>query len=280
MNICPYCGREYADEVERCLIDDHVLPGTGPDKPPVLVTEPPSLPPEKFWTERQLLILEVLVVCLITFGSAIIASSYHFIYGYSDTTRETTGSPFYSWSVRIEREVVALGLVWYLLLRRGKTFKDLGLVWVWKDLGWAIFLICAGSLAFKGIYEGIHFAGLASFTRQANDMRVGDILFGGGVSLMTFLFQIVNPFFEELIVRAYLMTQVRFLTGSVWTAILISTILQTSYHFYQGAPAAFGHAGTFLIFSIFYAKTKRITPVIFAHLYSDVGGTVWYLVHR
>ena len=33
----------------------------------------------------------------------------------------------------------------------------------------------------------------------------------------------------------------------------------------------------FLLFSLFYAKTKRLTPVILAHLYDDISGTVHYM---
>ena len=44
---------------------------------------------------------------------------------------------------------------------------------------------------------------------------------------------------------------------------MCSTLLQTSYHFYQGV---------FLVFSIYYARTNRITTIILAHLYMDVRG--------
>jgi membrane protease YdiL (CAAX protease family) len=106
---------------------------------------------------------------------------------------------------------------------------------------------------------------------------VGHILFGGGVFFTTILFQFLNPIFEELIVRAYLMTEIKALTGSASKAILASTLLQMSYHFYQGAPVAFAHGATFLLWSIYYAKTNRIAPIILAHLYSDVSGTLWYM---
>ncbi len=66
------------------------------------------------------------------------------------------------------------------------------------------------------------------------------------------------------------MTEVKWLTNSTELAIIVSTVLQTSYHFYQGVPAALSYVATFLIFSIFYAKTNRILPTIIAHLFSDV----------
>jgi membrane protease YdiL (CAAX protease family) len=75
-------------------------------------------------------------------------------------------------------------------------------------------------------------------------------------------------------------TEVRALSNSATKAIICSTLLQTSYHLYQGTPMAVGEGATFLIFSIYYAKTNRIVPIILAHLYADVGGTVWYLVRN
>jgi membrane protease YdiL (CAAX protease family) len=287
MKKCPYCGREYPDDVERCSVDDVILPGVEvvavhPGSATLAQSGEPAILPgsENFWTERRLLILEVLLVCMIAFGSAIITSSYRFLYGYSNLDSGTSSYGAFNWFSRFEREAAALGLVWFLLLRRNKTFKDLGLVWLWKDLGWTLLLIIAGSTAFSLVYDVIYHTGLTSANRYAASLNTGEILFGGGVYVATILFQFLNPFFEELIVRAYLMTQVKFFTHSAMAAILVSTILQTSYHFYQGAPSAIAHGASFLIFSIFYARTNRITPVILAHLYFDVTGTWWFLMNR
>jgi membrane protease YdiL (CAAX protease family) len=81
---------------------------------------------------------------------------------------------------------------------------------------------------------------------------------------------LINPFFEELIVRGYLMTEVKYLTRSSLIAIVVSTVLQTSYHLYQGVPLALSEGMMFLTYSIFYAKTNRIGPVVMAHLLADV----------
>ncbi len=97
---------------------------------------------------------------------------------------------------------------------------------------------------------------------------------------MTFFFGFLNPFFEEIIVRAYLMTEVRQLTGSGAKAVMVSTALQMSYHFYQGVPMALSDGAAFLVFSLYYSKTRRITPVILAHLYMDVLGTLIFKIHH
>jgi len=101
---------------------------------------------------------------------------------------------------------------------------------------------------------------------------------GTGLTVAT-VFAFVNPFFEELIVRAYLISEVTMLTGSTTLAVVISVLLQTSYHLYQGVPNAIGLAFVFLMFSLYYVKTHRAWPIILAHMYSDVQAVVHYSQH-
>ena len=129
-------------------------------------------------------------------------------------------------------------------------------------------------------YAAIHFAGLTTVSHKASSVRVVEGLFGGGISVVTILFVFLNPFFEELILRAYLMTEIKVLTNSTTKAIIASTALQTSYHLYQGVPLALADGALFLIFSIYYARTNRITPIVLAHLYCDTGSTLWYVLRH
>jgi membrane protease YdiL (CAAX protease family) len=278
MKKCSYCGREYPDDAVRCLIDENPLSGGLPDRPvedeiSVLgpVFDPPK-PSKAILTDRQMEIIEVILVCVIAFGVSILGSIFLL---FNDTYGGSTQSG-YAWAAQALRDAASLALVWYLLQRRGKAFSDLGLRWSPKDFGWSVILALAGDAFFRAVYDCIYYSGIAAQNREAVAHSVGHLLFGGGIFFSTVLVQLINPFYEELIVRAYLMTQVKRLTNSVTKAVLISTLLQTSYHFYQGAPAAIAHGATFLIFSIYYAKTNRIAPIILAHLYMDVGGTLEY----
>jgi membrane protease YdiL (CAAX protease family) len=284
MKQCPYCGKEYPDDVERCLTDNEILLGgeleTIPANEEIAEVKSVAIPapePKFVWTDRNIQIFEVILICTIAFSSSILNSTYSFLGNSSTSSSGTSNWPAWDWTIRSTREAAALGLLWYILMRHGKSFRDLGLTWTRKDIGWAIILSAVGSLAFRAVYDAIYFGGLTAVSHKAASAYVGNVLFGGGIFFTTILFQFLNPFFEELIVRAYVMTEVKQLTNSATKAIIISTLLQTSYHFYQGGPAAFGHLTAFLIFSIFYAKTNRITPIILAHLYSDVGGTLWYM---
>jgi len=95
-------------------------------------------------------------------------------------------------------------------------------------------------------------------------------LFGTGPSLLAVAFVVLNPFHEELLVRAFLITEFQGLYLSTTLAVLVSVALQTSYHLYQGLPAALSHVPIFLTFSFYYVRTRRILPVVLAHLVMDV----------
>ena len=301
MKQCSYCGKDYPDDTERCLIDGELLSAGGPhlstdggtaacDEAAIPAdksassSQPATAEGENKSSEvigsdakypRSIRMIEVLLVCVIAFGGSILASTFLF-FGY----RYSSDAGLLRWSNSFLHEGAALGLVWYVLHRQLKSFSDLGLSWVRKDFGWSILLWIVGGLSFSAVYAVIKSLGLTSTTQSAATGRVGVHLFAGGISVVTFLFQFLNPFFEELIVRAYVMTELRQLTNSVAKAIVFSTVLQMSYHFYQGAPLAFAEGAMFLIFSFFYAKTNRITPIILAHLYFDVLGTLsYYLRH-
>ena len=173
----------------------------------------------------------------------------------------------------ISHEVVSLVLLGYVLHRQGRTLADLGTTVVGRDALRAVGILVLGVVAFAACYRvvgGWHGAGRPG----ANGEQVVNPLAGLGVTVGSVLWVIINPFFEELIVRAYTMTEVLWLTESGALAVLVSVVIQGFYHLYQGVPAALGHAGTFLVFSLFYLKSRRVAPVVLAHLYLDVGALV------
>lgn len=86
--------------------------------------------------------------------------------------------------------------------------------------------------------------------------------------LVPFLF--VNPFFEEILVRGYLMTEIIELRSSVVLAVLASLILQTSYHLHYGIAGALSLGTGLALFALYYTKFRRLMPVIVAHLLWDL----------
>jgi membrane protease YdiL (CAAX protease family) len=83
-------------------------------------------------------------------------------------------------------------------------------------------------------------------------------------------FALLNPFFEELIVRAYLMTEVADLTGSSALAVAASVLFQWSYHLYYGWAGATSMAFMFLALSLYYARSRHALPIIVAHAFFDI----------
>ena len=169
--------------------------------------------------------------------------------------------------------LTALGLLWFVLARRSRRFSDLGLRWHAPDLGFGILLCLGGYLAFVLFYSFVHGALAAAHLLPAPGDPAS--MFAMRLSFGVVLFQFLNPVFEELIVRAYVITEVRRLTNSATLAVACSVGLQMSYHFYQGLLPALSHSATFLIYSVYYAKTNRILAPIVAHFLLDVAG-LWY----
>src|ERR1700757_3458343 len=78
-------------------------------------------------------------------------------------------------------------------------------------------------------------------------------------------YALLNPFVEELIVRAYLMTEIFDLTRSGSLAVIVSVLVQSSYHLYYGWAGAISVAFLFVVFSLYYISSRRALPVIVAH---------------
>ena len=171
------------------------------------------------------------------------------------------------WSIGIFHEITALLLLGYVLWRRNRRIRDLGLNWSWRNVGMGLALAVASYVAYSAGYYFLHSTFFATVKRGPLPREVF-----GHFSMMAIPFSLLNPFFEELIVRAYLMTEVKDLTGSWLWAAVASTVVQTSYHLYYGWEMALSLGLQFLVFSIYYARTRKATPLVIAHgLFDTVG---------
>ncbi len=85
-----------------------------------------------------------------------------------------------------------------------------------------------------------------------------------------------NAVLEEVIVVGYLMTRLRDLAYRTPVIIAVSAILRGSYHLYQGFGAFVGNAVMGVVFALFFLRTRRVLPLIIAHLLLDVCAFVGY----
>lgn len=302
---CAHCGCENEDAASECKACHNagfnliaapqaelgakqlVSPGDPVDAriPPaiegVASTQPPPLPLVQgvpaatacyAWSERRWRLFEVSLVCVVAFGSSILRSGEILFTG--ELGASYAGA--LKWIYPSIHELGALALLWYVLHRRMLSFASLGLRWTRKDAVFGPLLWLLGSVTYSISTPAISSLFAAYLPGQNTHPDVANYLFGGSVTVLCIVFQLINPFFEELIVRAYLMTELKHLTGSMAVAVVGSVAVQISYHFYQGAPAALSHAGMFLLFSLYYAKTNRIFAPILAHLLTDLTATLYY----
>ena len=132
-------------------------------------------------------------------------------------------------------------------------------------------------LAYLVLYY-VHFFATGQLLKLWDGART---ILGSRPSIALIVFIILNPWFEELIVRAYTMKEITFLLGKPWLAVAISVGIQSSYHLYQGIPNAILLGVGFTVFAMYYVKSGRIFPVILAHFYADALSILYlFLPHR
>lgn len=217
--------------------------------------------------------LELYLVMGVAFAAPIFASiNALFSTSFTQSQQASGTRAFYG----LIYELLALAVMTYVLSRQGRSLKQIGLSFSWIDVLVSILLIVVAYVAFiisyKAIYYGYYFASGRSLIQQNRSPNIID----AGITTGTILFVIINPVYEELIVRAYVISEVRYLTGSGIVGVIVSVVIQTIYHLYQGTLAAFALGVMFLVFSIYYLKFKRIVPVILAHFFFDVLALLLY----
>jgi membrane protease YdiL (CAAX protease family) len=224
------------------------------------VASPEGEPP------KRLRALELGLVLLVVFSQLVAISVFAVLTG---TTNLYGSSPGHAFTlVGILMELGGLALLGYVLFRQGRSFANLGLGFSWKDIPRSVLVIILGYVAF--IIWWIAIGLTYRLTGHALNSTPHNVDFlSSMLSVWGILFLILNPFFEELIARAYVISEIQFLTGSSTLAVLFSVLLQSSYHLYQGVIPALLTTSLFTVFSLYYVKTKRIMPVIFAHMFFD-----------
>lgn len=166
-------------------------------------------------------------------------------------------------------ETISLVVLAYVMRSQGKTWEAIG----WKpeffDVARAIGLFILINVVTYLIFLTVNYASWKYVGHRLTPKSLRN-LFGFGISFLSIAFICLNPFFEELIVRAYVMSEMLDMGARHWTAIVVSVALQMSYHLYQGPVNALALTIVFTGFSIYYARRRRIMPVILAHLFFDL----------
>jgi membrane protease YdiL (CAAX protease family) len=118
-------------------------------------------------------------------------------------------------------------VLWYVLCERGSGWRTIAWTPAWKDLPEGFGLFIVGYLATIPPVFVIQ-AAYRSYAAHYLHAKSLESMLGFGISLLSIAFVLLNPFFEELIVRAYTMSEVMDLGGTRLLAIVVSVSLQMS----------------------------------------------------
>jgi membrane protease YdiL (CAAX protease family) len=207
---------------------------------------------------------EVCLVMLVACGGYVLFALYLLINGPSVAPQSSSLKSGGS----IVHEVTALLVLGYVLSRRGRRFANLGLRWSQSDVGMGLLVAAVSYAAYElghTLVQTVHHSVYGSW---ATGPTAKD--FFAHPSVLAIPLSLLNPFFEELIVRAYLMTEVIELTGSSTLAVALSVFVQFSYHLYYGWGGAISLAFFFLALALYYVRSRRAFPVIIAHGLLDI----------
>ena len=203
------------------------------------------------------------MVMAVAFASSILGSIYRALHSealYQSNPRLLFG---------IVQEAIALCLFLVLFKRQERRLSDIGFGFRWTDVPKGLGLAVAGLTAIWVVYFATSFVSFVILSHKLVDN--GPRWNFAGASVWAILpFLVLNPFFEEILVRGYLMTELIDLRKSVVLAALISLVVQTSYHLYYGVFGALMVGCGLSIFVIYYAKSRRLMPVILGHMFWDL----------
>ena len=212
---------------------------------------------------RQTRLVELVLVLGIAFSPSIFHS-------FASIQKELPAPSGEGFVYGISSQLISLAVLIYILQRQGRSLREIGPGFSLRDLPVSVVLFGVGYCSWRFSYWVLAYFYKEIVGSIYHPKAVSAALFGVGLSVSSLIYTMVNPFKEELLARAYLMTEVNFITGSVWISVVVSVLFQTSYHFYQGVIPAISFIATFSLFAFYFAKTKRIMPIILAHLFLDL----------
>ncbi len=240
---------------------------SGMANPSVPLTDSNSLEPRPISSHRKgQRWFEVALVMSVAFSGSLATSVFVLRNGPGAVTQLSS----FRMLVGLIHEVTCLFLLGYVLSRQSRRFRDIGLTWSLRDVGVGLVVAVVSLASYWLGAVALNIIHYAIFRSPVMDHSPREIFGSVGAAVIPFI--LLNPFFEELIVRAYLMTEIMDLTGSAMLAIATSVLLQASYHLYYGWFGALSLSFQFLIFAIYYATRRRALPLIVAHGFFDLYG--------
>lgn len=173
-------------------------------------------------------------------------------------------------------ELTALGVLWWVLRSQMRSWRSLGLhmsgKFVLHSIGLFIVAYAIYYLTYVSMWYGAYFLTGMPLTISTQTLT----FLQEGTSWIWWVYIFINPWFEELLIHAYAMTELTVYRFATWSITLCSVGIQTGYHLYQGSLFAVLESGLFLVFALYYHRTRQALPIVLAHGYFDIMGFLAY----
>ncbi|WP_062464920.1 CPBP family intramembrane glutamic endopeptidase [Demequina soli] len=237
------------------------------DAPPAQVTLP----------SRGRMRAEVWIVLGLSLGQTAVYAAIRLIERYMSSTpisgQTTTLNPSRSSIDVIDliRQLLSIGfalvpvaLALYLLSQHGVSSRvRLGLVgparrW-WGDVGWGMILAASIGLPGLALYA------ISRALGQTVTIDTSGLPSAWWSATILLLSAAAAGVLEEFVVVGFVLTRLRDLGRSPWTAIILAALLRGGYHLYQGWPMALGNVAMGLVFGFMYVRRGRLAPLVIAH---------------
>jgi membrane protease YdiL (CAAX protease family) len=240
-------------------------PGIGPQLDPQPLQEPVQPSARTRWIDLGL-------VLLVSFWESILFAVYALLHPQYYTS-PSDGSAI-GLTYLLLHESIGIVVLAYVLSRQRRSMQSIGISLRWSDPFKAIGLMIVSTAIVGGLHSFVRYVdqafGIVPDTRTVPQAAWKQH------SITGFIHGISSPIFEEVLVRGYLMTEIIELGKPSGWAIAASVILQTSYHVYYGLGTAISLSGIFLVFAAYFSKSRRLMPVLLAHLFWD---QIAYFIH-
>jgi membrane protease YdiL (CAAX protease family) len=225
----------------------------------------PTEPVPGGFDSRRRRLLALGIVLFVSFGHFIASSAHYLLLG---LPRADPQQLQFRLVGALISEAASLAVLWYVLTGQSRGWKNIGWKLKWTDAPLAVGLFFGSTIAsyMVMVFVQVFFRAYSGHYIVPRSLHG---LLGFGISGLAIVFVCLNPFFEELIVRGYLMTEIVELGGGGALAIIISVAVQMSYHLYQGLAHGIALTASFAVFSLYFWKSHRIAPVVLAHLCID-----------
>ena len=166
--------------------------------------------------------------------------------------------------------VPALLALYLLRLTDDRTGIGFDLRRPWSDLGRGLLIAAGIGIPGLALYFGARAAGLNTNVQPANlaeNWWTIPVLVGLAV---------MNGVLEEVVIVGFWFTRMRQAGWTVAAVLIGSAVIRGTYHLYQGFGGFVGNLAMGLVFGWIYLRTKRVGPLVAAHIVLDLFAFIGY----